>query len=84
MMRFLLLFFWLWFFYLLWRFLLRPRSRRENSVAPEKSATGEEMVQDPHCGTYVPLSLGLKKVIDGRSYYFCSEDCRSSFKPSPD
>ncbi len=37
------------------------------------------MVRDPHCGIFVPRSLALKKVIKGKTYYFCSEECLKSF-----
>ncbi|MDY0262229.1 MULTISPECIES: YHS domain-containing protein [Syntrophotalea] len=40
------------------------------------------MVRDPHCGTFVPRSLALKKVIKGQTYYFCSQRCLESFDPA--
>jgi YHS domain-containing protein len=60
--------------------LFRPRARRGRSPAPEKTAQGEEMVQDPQCGTYVPLSLAVVKVINGGKVHFCSEECRDAYK----
>jgi YHS domain-containing protein len=53
------------------------RSLQKPPAPPaEKSARGEEMVQDPHCGTYVPRSDSLSSQIKGKRYYFCSERCR--------
>jgi YHS domain-containing protein len=49
--------------------------KRDNS-----KAKGEEMVQDPQCGTYLPLSEALKTTIRGQHYYFCSRNCRNLFK----
>ena len=42
----------------------------------EKSSRGEEMVQDPECGTYVPRSDAVKAQLKGKTLYFCSADCR--------
>lgn len=36
---------------------------------------GEDLVQDPFCGTYVPQSQSYVKEIDGREKYFCSREC---------
>jgi len=36
---------------------------------------GEDLVQDPFCGTYVPKSQAYVQDIDGRKQYFCSRDC---------
>lgn len=45
----------------------------------DKSRQGEEMVRDPHCGTYVPRSMAMEKTIKGEKHYFCSERCRDTF-----
>ena len=42
------------------------------------------MVRDPQCGMFVPRSLALKKVIKGKTYYFCSEECLKSFENPKD
>ncbi|WP_020674733.1 PP0621 family protein [Geopsychrobacter electrodiphilus] len=41
---------------------------------------GEQMVLDPQCGTYIPLSESVKANIQGQQHYFCSRKCRSQFK----
>lgn len=38
-----------------------------------------EMVVDPECGMHVNPETAIKQNIDGKTYYFCSENCRSSF-----
>jgi len=38
-----------------------------------------EMVVDPVCGMHVNPETAIKQNIDGTTYYFCSESCRSSF-----
>lgn len=49
---------------------------------PEKSSEGETMVRDPQCGTFVPRSLALRKVVKGKTYFFCSEECLKRFEKS--
>lgn len=66
--------------YLLYR-VLRGFFRSGRKV--EKTRNGgiiDEMVQDPFCKTYIPLRDARRKVIDGREYFFCSEECANSFK----
>jgi len=38
-----------------------------------------EMVRDPVCGMYVNPEIAIRQKIDGKTYYFCSESCRSNF-----
>ena len=38
-----------------------------------------ELRKDPVCGTFVPVSTSLKRVVNGETVYFCSPDCRSKF-----
>lgn len=47
---------------------------------PEKSSRGEEMVKDPHCGTYLPKSEACPVEIDGRTVYFCSPECQQAYQ----
>ena len=46
---------------------------------PEKTLRGEDMVQDPVCGVYLPRGDALEKTVRGERHYFCSEECRSAF-----
>lgn len=59
-------------------------------AAPGKSTTrvSEEeglarvddvMVKDPFCETYFPERKGVKEVIGGKTYYFCSTECRDRY-----
>ena len=52
---------------------LRPKNR---------SKEGESMVEDPQCGTYLPVSDAIKATIDGHQYYFCSKKCLKEYKKS--
>lgn len=37
------------------------------------------MPRDPVCGMQVDPERGIKEVIGGKTYYFCSEECRRTF-----
>jgi YHS domain-containing protein len=53
--------------------------KRGSSLPREKTRRGEDMVQDPQCGTYIPRSEALEKVVKGKKYFFCSKECRDAF-----
>jgi YHS domain-containing protein len=40
----------------------------------------DEMVQDPFCETYVPRREAVRKVIDGKEYFFCSTECAEKYE----
>ncbi len=46
----------------------------------EKTTRGEEMIQDPECGTYVPRNDAVTAQIKGTTHYFCSTDCREKYQ----
>jgi YHS domain-containing protein len=64
--------------------LLRPTSGKgplsRGPGATNRSASGETMVMDPQCGTYLPVSDAIKKTIHGQEYYFCSMECFEKYK----
>ncbi len=43
---------------------------------PGSADPGEEMVFDPVCSSYVPMSIAVKKGTGSSAVYFCSEECR--------
>ena len=47
------------------RFIFRSSSSKEPSPT--------EMVQDPNNGVYIPKSEAIKKMVNGKDYYFSSE-----------
>jgi YHS domain-containing protein len=50
------------------------------SGGPSTSPDGSTLLhQDPVCGTYVAASSSLRKIIKGKVYHFCSEECRDRF-----
>ena len=38
-----------------------------------------KLVRDPVCGTFVAPTGALSVAADGRTHYFCSEECRAKF-----
>ncbi|MGH7266587.1 MAG: hypothetical protein ACREMB_17330 [Candidatus Rokuibacteriota bacterium] len=47
----------------------RPRSLRE------------DLVKDPVCETYVPRRTAVARRTSVATYYFCSPDCATKFRP---
>jgi uncharacterized membrane protein YraQ (UPF0718 family)/YHS domain-containing protein len=46
--------------------------------------TARRGATDPVCGMKVDRSKALRAVHAGRTYFFCSEDCRAQFEADPD
>jgi len=57
---------------------LKP-AENENYQFKASSVGGEDLVEDPVCHTYVPLSQAFKKEISGNDYYFCSKQCSEKY-----
>ncbi|MDY6849431.1 MAG: PP0621 family protein [Geoalkalibacter sp.] len=68
--------------YTLWTALRRSISGDSPDSAPRSSSSrrGEEMVQDPHCGTYVPRHEAIEERSRGGTQYFCSTACRDAYR----
>lgn len=70
--------------YILFRWL------RGGARVPERPKPGgapggpvEEMVQDPACGTWVPLSQALAARRGNETFHFCSPECRDKYLKKP-
>jgi YHS domain-containing protein len=52
-------------------------AERSGSGYPDRNTAvkGEDLVEDPVCHTYVPISTAFKGVIEGKEVYFCSREC---------
>ena len=55
-------------------------AKNENYQFKTSSVGGEDLVEDPVCHTYVPLSQAVKKEISGNDYYFCSKQCSEKYE----
>ena len=82
-MRLLIFAFLAYFLYRFLRGLLRPGGHiemDEDRDSVEDRGNINDMIQDPFCKTYVPLRDARKRVIAGRTYYFCSNECADGFE----
>jgi YHS domain-containing protein len=43
-------------------------------------AAGEDLVEDPLCHAYVPISDACRIAIDGKNLYFCSQKCLDEYR----
>ena len=50
-----------------------------NRQTPQKT---EDLVEDPCCHAYLPLSQAYTATIDGKRVYFCSEACYEKYRQS--
>ena len=64
--------------------LIRKRSSsigaKSNPAEIRTSEQGEELVEDPQCHAYVPMSQAVVTEIDGKKVYFCSRKCLEQFR----
>jgi YHS domain-containing protein len=61
-------------------FFLPSGKMRERFPGEPTPIDGEDMVQDPYCKTYIPLSNAYKASVDGKTCYFCSQECCEKYK----
>ena len=71
-------------FYLLYRaarMLFFPAGGKSDRPPTFREAiSGEDLVEDPYCHTYVPLSNAYKVSIKGRTVHFCSRECFERYR----
>ena len=70
--------------YLIYRLVktsLLPLGKKSEKF-PRRPASieGEDMVKDPYCNTYIPLSDAYKASVNGETLYFCSKECFEKYK----
>ncbi len=53
---------------------------KPGSARIQTPAAGEELVEDPLCHTYVPLSQAFRTEIDGKTVCFCSQKCLEQYR----
>ncbi len=59
------------------------RSKSDKKISPNKFKStpvpGEDLVEDPVCHIYVPVSQAYTKEIAGKIHYFCSKECYEAY-----
>ena len=82
-MRFIIIVLVAYILYLFLKRLFASRKRQEHRQQPlpqRRTTGGEDLVEDPLCHTYVPLSDAYKASANGKIYYFCSQKCVDEFR----
>jgi len=65
--------------YLLYRILKGALVQKRRPVDQTRGEIIDELVQDPNCKLYIPSRSSVKKVIEGHTYSFCSEECAKRY-----
>lgn len=61
----------------------RNNSKHEGHIEDNAENTMDRnagMIQDPVCGMYLSKQEAISRVINGRTYYFCSSNCADEFE----
>lgn len=61
-------------------FFLPSGKRQEHFPGEPTPIEGEDMVKDPYCNTYIPMSNAYKASVNGETCYFCSQECLEKYK----
>lgn len=85
LIRLIVLFGILYFLYRLFKgFFLSAETKTGNRPLTESQVKGEDLVKDPHCHRYLPMSQAFRTSIDGNDVFFCSQECCNQYKKSRD
>jgi uncharacterized protein len=62
--------------------LVKGLFRKDRRIHRGSPGTGviDEMVRDPVCETYIPKRQAIRRVIDGKEFFFCSKECADRFE----
>ncbi len=69
--------------YLIYRLIRKSIAALGEKPGPQKiqpADVGEELVEDPFCHAYVPLSQAIRREIGGQTVYFCSRKCLEQYE----
>jgi YHS domain-containing protein len=69
--------------YLLFKLFRKGFPQMGGKAGPAEIRTavsGEDLVEDPVCHTYVPIGDTCRTQIDGKTVYFCSPKCLEQYK----
>ncbi len=74
-------------FYIAWRLLNslsgRKDTERPGAPDPEDAPVRDTLVEDPVCRKLVPRHQAVRLRQDGKTYYFCSDECCDTFIEAP-
>lgn len=75
--------------YIAWRMIRSLVRERIDSEAEKRKTQGKDtrvedvLVEDPVCHTLVPKHQAIRLRQNGKTYYFCSEQCCDTFTGEP-
>jgi YHS domain-containing protein len=66
-------------------YTIRRSFRQPTSIKKEnsKGQASENMIKDPVCNIYIPESEAVKKIVEGKTFFFCSNECADKFENLP-
>jgi len=63
-----------------WMFASGAAGRRNIKDQKTQASIDEDLVEDPYCHRYIPLSQAHKVERDGKTFCFCSTDCAEKYE----
>lgn len=80
LLRLLALFLLLYLLYRLFKMLFPPLPNKNGKASATSTVgRGEDLVKDPNCQRYLPLSQAYSATVDGEECHFCSRHCYEQF-----
>ncbi|MDZ4164361.1 MAG: hypothetical protein U1C55_04470 [Smithellaceae bacterium] len=61
-------------------FIAHLNQKNIRSAKSPQTIAREDLVEDPNCGTYIPLSSAYRETLSGEDVYFCSAKCRDEYR----
>jgi hypothetical protein len=81
LIRLAVLLFIIYFLYKLFKsFFLSADIKKDKSPVSENPGKGEDLVEDPYCHRYLPLSQTYRESFEDREFFFCSRECCNAYK----
>ena len=85
LIRLVVLFLVIYFLYKVFKgFFLSSDTKAGNKSLGESAGKGEDLVKDPYCHRYLPISQAYRASIDGADVFFCSRECCEQYKAQKD
>lgn len=69
----------IWLIFKISRWLMAASEQKGNLQKKTPTPKIDDLVEDPHCHTYVPTGNAYKILLNGQNIYFCSELCSKEY-----
>jgi len=85
LIRLFVLFLVIYFLYKVFKgFFLSSDIKAGNPSLGESAGKGEDLVEDPYCHRYLPMSQAYRTSLDGADVFFCSRECSEQYRSQKD